>query len=579
MNTLRYTVQAHRAFGTARPRRRQPRMLAPDGIVREYTLAILRYVALTRAAFEQLFAELPELLASAARERQDADRADAGESKRIQALVDAARERIANAFGADELERLAGEFGSRTSVFNREQLARQTRAAFGVDVIGTDRKVGGIVEGFVAENVALIKNIPAKLADDIGGAALRAVTTGQLHSDLAKDIEARFGVARSRAKLIARDQVSKLTGQINIARQKELGGTGYIWRTSNDERVRDEHKALNGQRFEYDEPPSEGHPGEAIQCRCYAEPDFNGLIEGWDDTPAKPEQPRPVEPKPERVRKPRTPKAPKPAPKPARAPRALPRNKAQARLNDYHHALEGVEAGTVDGSVARGHVRDLVMESADMEPAFGQTLGYRIERVSGAMAKATGISDAAGYNAGTEVVVDVKSHTGASRFARNLARGETDVAPPLADAFHVMVHEEVHSMGVIRRNMAYSDHGAVIEEVATEVTARRIMREQFGHITVSDRGPIAQIYTQGAHYLPYADAISDVRLAIARELAVPIEKATELLEDAARRFKQRPGSVYSPDGMVTLFVEQIEGVDATPSVRASLIEALKELSL
>lgn len=290
---VQQTVRLQRMAGLARRPRRQPRMLPPSSIEREYALRILALVALTRAAFEPMMAELPGLLASAARERADDARFDAGEGRRIQQLIDAARERLHNAFGSGELERLAYEFANRTSRFNRDELIRQTRAAFGVDVIGGDRKVGGIVEGFVSENVALIKNIPTKLADDIGGAALRAVTSGTLHGDLAGELEERFGVARNRAKLIARDQVGKLTGQINIARQREIGGTGYIWRTSHDRRVRGtpggafphahpSHFARDGKRFTYDNPPEGGHPGEAILCRCNAEPDFTGLVEGWD---------------------------------------------------------------------------------------------------------------------------------------------------------------------------------------------------------------------------------------------------------------------------------------------------------
>jgi SPP1 gp7 family putative phage head morphogenesis protein len=283
------TVRLHRLLGLAARRRRQPRMLPPDLIEQEYGARILAYVARTRAAFEPLLAELPGLLADAARERE---RRDAGEGARIRALIEAARQRLSSAIGASELEQLAHEFSNRTSKWNREQLIKQTRAAFGIDVIGQDRKLGAIVEGFVAENVELIRNIPVKLADDIGSAALRAVTSGTLHGDLARELEERFGVARNRAQLIARDQVGKLNGQINVARQRELGCTRYIWRTVHDRRVRGapggaypnarpSHSSRDGKVFSYDQPPEGGNPGEAILCRCYAEPVLSDIIEGF----------------------------------------------------------------------------------------------------------------------------------------------------------------------------------------------------------------------------------------------------------------------------------------------------------
>ena len=84
--------------------------------------------------------------------------------------------------------------------------------------------------------------------------------------------EVRYRVSKSKAKLIARDQTGKLYGEINQARQDEAGITSYIWRTSMDERVRDEHAEREGQEFEWCAPPDDGHPGIPIQCRCEAEP-------------------------------------------------------------------------------------------------------------------------------------------------------------------------------------------------------------------------------------------------------------------------------------------------------------------
>lgn len=67
-----------------------------------------------------------------------------------------------------------------------------------------------------------------------------------------------------------------------------MGVTGYIWRTANDNRVRDNHGDLDGQRFTWDDPPmgggtsedEPGHSGSGIQCRCYAEPDLSPLLGG-----------------------------------------------------------------------------------------------------------------------------------------------------------------------------------------------------------------------------------------------------------------------------------------------------------
>ena len=46
----------------------------------------------------------------------------------------------------------------------------------------------------------------------------------------------------------------------------------YIWRTVGDDQVRDSHAANEGKIFRWDNPPDTGNPGDAINCRCTAEP-------------------------------------------------------------------------------------------------------------------------------------------------------------------------------------------------------------------------------------------------------------------------------------------------------------------
>ncbi|MFD3188658.1 phage minor head protein [Sedimentitalea sp. HM32M-2] len=85
-------------------------------------------------------------------------------------------------------------------------------------------------------------------------------------------------------------------GLINQLRQKDLGIERYIWRSQDDAKVRDSHAEYDDQVFRWDDPPAGGHPGEAHNCRCYAEPvapalqsnvilaDFDGSIPPQDLT-------------------------------------------------------------------------------------------------------------------------------------------------------------------------------------------------------------------------------------------------------------------------------------------------------
>ncbi len=61
-------------------------------------------------------------------------------------------------------------------------------------------------------------------------------------------------------------------GLVNQLRQEDLGIVQYIWRSRDDAKVRDSHAAYDDRVFRWDDPPEGGHPGEAHNCRCYAEP-------------------------------------------------------------------------------------------------------------------------------------------------------------------------------------------------------------------------------------------------------------------------------------------------------------------
>jgi SPP1 gp7 family putative phage head morphogenesis protein len=270
-------LRARRAIGAAsRPRARVPRQVPPTAIEREYARELLAIVEVTRGALQPVLAALPALLERA---KVDRERMDTGEGREAQRLIEQTQERLRAALRTEEIERLPARFAARTSQHQREQLARQVRAALGIDVFMADRSIGAMLDGFVAENVALIKSIPAEIVSKTERAVTRGIQAGTLVRDLTAEIDDIVDGGKKRARLIARDQVGKLNGQINEARQKEMGVDRYTWRTVNDQRVRDEHAERNGEAFRWDSPPDDGHPGQPVQCRCYAEPDFSALLD------------------------------------------------------------------------------------------------------------------------------------------------------------------------------------------------------------------------------------------------------------------------------------------------------------
>ncbi len=270
-----------------------PRQVDPRLLEGEYARHLLAFVSpRITAAFADLEAELPRLLASAALERFDALRLDAGEGKRVRELVKQAREKMRGSILTPELEKLAEEFARKTSTFQRMQLGRQVKAALGVDIFTGDARIAPLMEAFVDANVGLITKTTDDVAGRIESNVLRAVQDGKPWDVFRGELMEDFGYGRARAELIARDQIGKFYGQANAARQREMGVTQFIWRTSGDERVRDEHDEIDGDTFSYDEGghPTEGLPGEAIQCRCSAEPDFSTILDALEPEPSAPNE-------------------------------------------------------------------------------------------------------------------------------------------------------------------------------------------------------------------------------------------------------------------------------------------------
>jgi SPP1 gp7 family putative phage head morphogenesis protein len=191
--------------------------------------------------------------------------------------------------------------GVRAQIDTVVRRARPGLIAQGVDarvsafaIKAVDKSVRGVVavetselgvkhKAFVRENVALIKSIGPRLHDAVVDTVEEGWRKGRTTAAIAADVEESFGVSERRARLIARDQVGKLNGDVTKARQKEIGISSYAWSTSMDERVRGNpgglypdadpsHWHREGKVFAWDDPPEDGHPGEAIQCRCVAIP-------------------------------------------------------------------------------------------------------------------------------------------------------------------------------------------------------------------------------------------------------------------------------------------------------------------
>jgi SPP1 gp7 family putative phage head morphogenesis protein len=177
------------------------------------------------------------------------------------------------------------DIGQRTSKWNDKQWRKTMKSVLGVDTHSPDKWLGSHIKSFVSENTQLITKLNSEVYTRVNTVVETGIRKGISYKTLREEILTASDISESRANLIARDQIGKLNGELTQLRQSDAGIKKYIWRTAGDERVRGEpdglypdsdpsHYDREGKIFSWDNPPEGGHPGEAIQCRCTAEPVF-----------------------------------------------------------------------------------------------------------------------------------------------------------------------------------------------------------------------------------------------------------------------------------------------------------------
>lgn len=262
-------LNALRAAGR-RPRstpRRPKKWLHPAAIEREYVRAVQGFADRTVQAAEHYI--IPAL----AEVRGDDLNRPPEDDRWYTALEVAFAEALAAAAVSDEaLRNVIDLFAGRVDAFNSNQFHALLRGAYGVDIVTAEPGIGPLMRVWEAENLRLIKSIPIQYLDNLQGRIVAAVARGESLRSLTAFVRDTYRLPMERAELIARDQIGKLNGRLTGYRQTNVGVSEYRWRGTLDARERDAHVAREGKVISWDTPPDDGHPGEPIRCRCWAEP-------------------------------------------------------------------------------------------------------------------------------------------------------------------------------------------------------------------------------------------------------------------------------------------------------------------
>ncbi|ACG60347.1 gp25 putative head protein [Iodobacter phage PhiPLPE] len=150
----------------------------------------------------------------------------------------------------------------------------------GVNIYGGSPELQDYLAASAYDNALLIKSIPAQYLGQVESLVMTNMRAGLRPSAITRQLQQQFGITQRRAKFIARDQTSKINGDLNEKRQKAIGGEYFQWLSSDDERVRHNHRVIANRVTAYGKgiyrwdnlPLSEKgepiKPGSDYNCRC-----------------------------------------------------------------------------------------------------------------------------------------------------------------------------------------------------------------------------------------------------------------------------------------------------------------------
>lgn len=139
----------------------------------------------------------------------------------------------------------------------------------------------------VKANAQYITTVPENIAERLTVRMAKGYEVGLRPEDLMQEVLSEWpSMSAKHAKLIARTEVSKASTALTRDRCEKAKVEWYVWRNSEDERVRSSHRFMDGVIVPWNEPPNPEaldpkreqkpygnyHAGETFNCRCYPQP-------------------------------------------------------------------------------------------------------------------------------------------------------------------------------------------------------------------------------------------------------------------------------------------------------------------
>lgn len=180
------------------------------------------------------------------------------------------------------------KIATKTVIWNSKQWDKHMESALGKSLFANSNKEE-LKKVFINKETEKVAKLSNELYSNLNLATIDNVTKGSLVN---KDLDPFV----KKAKLLSTLGISELNTELYKDQQLALGIDEYIWRTMRDEKVRNDHRSLEGkicswkdptifkytQNGEWQSKSAIGgvmkHVGEDYNCRCYPEANFSMLV-------------------------------------------------------------------------------------------------------------------------------------------------------------------------------------------------------------------------------------------------------------------------------------------------------------
>jgi len=191
-------------------------------------------------------------------------------------LANRVKRKLLRQFNNQRVTKSTREILNKANNYNRDRVYNPVQEIVGINTTAIAAKEALTPEfnALILETAQWAKKLRDDTLEHFTANTLRAMTLGKSLEDIISEFDSEALKSKTKARFIARNQISNFNGMATKLRHQKLGIKKGRWITSRDERVRNCHQVRDGKEFDLSEglySSCDGKtlfPGQDYNCRC-----------------------------------------------------------------------------------------------------------------------------------------------------------------------------------------------------------------------------------------------------------------------------------------------------------------------